>query len=128
MKTTVLDADELVTEITIPAPKPAAGRATSSSAIRNSIDFPIVSVASVLTLAGGRVKTATIVLGAVAPLPLRAREVESYLKGRTLDEATAAEAGTIAIQGARPLAQNKFKAQIVRALLGKAILAESESA
>jgi xanthine dehydrogenase YagS FAD-binding subunit len=64
----------------------------------------------------------------VAPLPLRAKEVESYLKGKILDEATAAEAGTITIQGTRPLAQNKFKAQIVRALLGKAILAEIESA
>ena len=128
MKATALDADELVTEITIPAPKAGSRQSFLKFRIRNSIDFPIVSVASVVTLAGGKVKAASIALGAVAPLPLRAKGVESYLKGKRLDEATAAEAGTIVIQGVRPLAQNKFKAQIVRALLGKAILAENESA
>jgi xanthine dehydrogenase iron-sulfur cluster and FAD-binding subunit A len=127
MKATTLDADELVTEITIPAPKAGSRQSFLKFRIRNSIDFPIVSVASVLTMAGGRVKTASIALGAVAPLPLRAREVEAYLKGKTLDGPTAAEAGAIAIKGTRPLAQNKFKVQIAGALLRKALLSENES-
>ncbi len=126
-KGTVLDADEVVTEIAIPSPKAGNRQRFLKFRIRNSIDFPIVSVASVFTMENGRVKTASVALGAVAPLPLRAKEVEAYLKGRTLDETTAAEAGAIAVQGAQPLAGNKFKVQIVRALLRKAILDGSES-
>ncbi len=127
MKGTVLDADEIVTEIAIPAPKAGNRQRFLKFRIRNSIDFPIVSLASLFTMEDGKVKAASIALGAVAPFPLRPREVEAYLKGRTLDEATSAEAGAIAVKGVRPLAKNKFKVQIVRALLRKAILAESEA-
>jgi len=121
MKATALDDDELVTEIAIPAPQAGSRQRYLKFRTRNSIDFPIVSVASVLSLKDGKVKDASIALGAVAPFPLRAKEAEAYLRDRMLDEATAAEAASIAVKGVQPLAKNKFKAQIVRALLRKAI-------
>ena len=122
MKTTTLEAGELVTEVFIPAPAPGSRQGFLKFRLRNAIDFPIVSVASVLAMKDGRLRDASIALGAVAPFPIRAKEVEAFLKGRTPDEATAAQAGDIAVQSCHILAKNRFKVQIVRALLKKAVL------
>ncbi len=93
MSTTVLDVDELVTEISVPAPAAGSRFAFHKFRIRNSIDFPIVSVASVLTFDGAEITDARIALGAVAPVPLRAVNVEEFLIGRTADEETAEHGG-----------------------------------
>jgi hypothetical protein len=89
MTTTVLAVDELVTDIFIPSPKAGTRFSFQKFRVRNSIDFPIVSVASALTFDGAKIKEARIVFGAVAPIPLRAANVEEALVGRTANEETA---------------------------------------
>jgi NADPH-dependent glutamate synthase beta subunit-like oxidoreductase len=123
MSTTVLDDDELVTEIAVPAPKAGSRFAFHKFRIRNSIDFPIVSVSSVLTFSGAVITGARVVFGAVAPVPLRAVNVEEFLVGRTADEETAELAGALATRNAFPLARNSYKTQILRGLIRKAIVA-----
>ena len=123
MKSTILDPDELVTEIQIPAPKPGSETSYSKFRIRKSIDFPIVSVATVFNMDSGKINEARIVLGAVAPVPLRVKEVEYFLKGKEIGEEVAEEASAIAVKGANPLAMNEYKVQIVKALVKRAILA-----
>jgi CO/xanthine dehydrogenase FAD-binding subunit len=79
-------------------------------------------MATALTLKGDKVTDARIVLGAVAPVPLRAREVEAFLVGKPLTEETAQVAGELAVKGVQVLAKNRFKVQIVKALVRKALL------
>jgi len=123
MKSTILDPDELVTEIQIPAPEPRSKQSFLKFRIRNSIDFPIVSVASVFSMDSGRINDAKLVLGAVAPIPLRIKEAEDFLKGKLLSEELAEAVGDVAVKGVIPLTKNKYKIQIIKALLMKAILA-----
>lgn len=125
MKSSILEADELVTEIQIPAIKPDTKSAYSKFRIRNSIDFPIVSVASVFRMNSGKVEDARIVLGAVAPVPLRMRESEDILKGKEITEKIAQEAASVAVRKANPLAKNDYKVQLTKALVKRAILARS---
>jgi NADPH-dependent glutamate synthase beta subunit-like oxidoreductase len=120
--TTVLDSDELVTELEIPLPEEASLQRYRKFRIRSSIDFAIVSVASVLSVRDDKIEKAAVVLGAVAPTPLRAADVERFLVGREPDAETAEVAGVIAARSACPLPKNAFKAQIVRAMLREAIL------
>jgi len=122
MTTTVLRPDELVTEIQIPPRPPGCKQSYLKFRIRNAIDFPIVGVATVLTLEGDKVADARIALGAVAPVPLRAREAETFLAGKVLTEETVQVAGELAVKGAQVLARNRYKVQIVKALLRKALL------
>jgi CO/xanthine dehydrogenase FAD-binding subunit len=122
MSTTALDLDELVTEIEVPAPRPGSLQSYLKFRIRNAIDFPIVGVASVFTMKNGKVASARVALGAVSSVPLRAWEVEKFLTGKALNEETAEVAGSLAVKGVMPLARNKFKIQIVKTLLRKAIL------
>ncbi len=123
MKSTTLDPDELVTEIQIPAPEPGSEQSFLKFRIRNSIDFPIVSVASVFSMNSDKVNDARMVLGAVAPVPLRVREAEDFLKGRAPCEEVAEAAGVIAVKEANPLVKNEYKVQITKALVRRAVLA-----
>jgi NADPH-dependent glutamate synthase beta subunit-like oxidoreductase len=126
--TTVLAPGELVTGISVPAQPAGCVQSYLKFRIRNAIDFPIVGLATVLTVENGRFARARMALGAVAPTPLQMREVEQFLVGRKPDEETAEVAASIAVHGMQPLAGNAFKVAIVRALVKKAILGAAGSA
>jgi CO/xanthine dehydrogenase FAD-binding subunit len=53
---------------------------------------------------------------------LAAREVEALLEGRAPSEALADEAARLAVCKAQPLARNRLKVEVVKALVRKAIL------
>jgi CO/xanthine dehydrogenase FAD-binding subunit len=78
-----------------------------------------VSLAYSFDLEGKAIKKASIVLGAVAPVPLRAKAVETFLEGKPASDKTALAAGDLAVKAVRPLAKNAFKVQIVKGLLRK---------
>ena len=121
-KTTVLEPDELIEEIEIPAQPPGSHQAYHKFRIRNAIDFPIVGVAFCAEMREGRFHDARVVLGAVAPVPLAARKVEALLEGQAPSEALAQEAASLAVGDAQPLARNRLKVEVVKALVRKAIL------
>jgi CO/xanthine dehydrogenase FAD-binding subunit len=90
--------------------------------IRDFVDFPIVGLAFRATMEDGRFHDARVVLGAVAPIPLRAHAVEALLEGRTPSTALADEAAALAVREAQPLTRNRAKIEVVKALVSKAIL------
>ena len=120
---TVLGPDELIEEILIPAVAPETRQRYLKFRIRNAIDFPIVGVAFRATMLSGKFHDARMVLGAVAPVPLRAHAVEALLEGQAPGAELADEAAALAVRDAQPLARNKAKVEIVKALVRKAILA-----
>ncbi len=115
---TVLAADEIVKEIQVPAPASAVKSAFVKFALRRSIDFPIVNCAA--AIGGG---AARICLNAVYNKPYRATKAEDAIKGQTISETTAEAAGTAAISDAKGLAYNKWKIQVAKGMVKKAIMA-----
>ena len=115
---TVLAAGEIITEIRIPAPPAGAKSAFLKFAIRKSIDFPIVNCA--VMVGGGSPR---ICLNAVAPKPYRAVKAEAAIAGKPVNEANAEAAGEAAVADARPLPASKFKVQIAKTLVKRALLA-----
>jgi NADPH-dependent glutamate synthase beta subunit-like oxidoreductase len=118
VKSTVLENDEIVTEVRIPAPAAGVKTAFVKFALRKSIDFPIVNCAAAIGP-----ETARICLNAVYNKPYRATEAEDAIKGKLIDEASAEAAGAAALAGAVALPYNRYKVQIARAMVKKAILA-----
>ncbi|MBN2240282.1 MAG: FAD binding domain-containing protein [Dehalococcoidales bacterium] len=119
----VLDKDEIITGIQVPVSKPDMRQAFIKFAQRPAIDFAVVSAGAAITVNDGKVFDARIVLGAVAPGPYRATAAEELLKGKTIDEQTAAGAGEAAVEGAEPLSNNRYKVQIAKTLVKRAVLA-----
>lgn len=122
-KTTVLDDDEIVTEVQIPTPPKSARSAFLKFALRKSIDFPIVNCAVMIASSKGKVEKARICLNAVYVTPFRATKAEEAMIGKALNEANAEAAGNAAIEGARPLKDNGYMVQIAKVLVKRTILA-----
>jgi len=118
----ILEADEMVTEIQIPQPPDEAKQTFLKFRLREAVDFPIVSVASLITIDGGVCRDAKIALGAVAPTPIRAMRAEEAIKGKAIDSATAEAASEAAVIGAIPLSMNAYKVEITKTLVKRAIL------
>ena len=121
-RSTLLDPDEVVKEIRIPKPKDGVLQSYLKFTLRIPIDFAIVSVASVITVEKGVCVNARIVLGAVAPGPVRAKAAEEMIIGQPIDEYRAAKAAEQAVAGAQPLSMNAYKVEIAKALVKRAIL------
>ncbi len=117
---TVLAADEIVTEIQIPAPAPGVKSSFIKFAIRKSIDFPIVNCAAMI--GGG---TARICLNAVYNKPYRATAAEDAIKGKAINESSADAAGAAAVSAANPMPgdRNKWKIPIAKTMVKRSILA-----
>jgi len=79
---------------------------------RGAFDFPVLGVAAAARFEGkgrdARVAEARIVLGAVASQPLVATEANTFLAGRTLDDATIETAAERAAALARPMDNTDF--------------------
>lgn len=119
----ILRPEEILTEILIP-PLPEESRSLYLKAReRRCWDFALASVALVQVMKGGEHQGTRIVLGGVAPLPYRVLKTEGALKGKRIDEALAAQAGRLAVFGARPLSQNAYKVELTQTLVRRAILA-----
>jgi xanthine dehydrogenase YagS FAD-binding subunit len=113
----VLEPGEVLTAVTLPA-MPAGWRgAYSKSRERTAGDFPIVSLALGYELRDGLMTSARLVLGGLAPTPLRSLDAEAALEGNAPTESAATAAAEAALTGASPLSHNAFKLDLARALI-----------
>lgn len=117
----VIKPNEILTEIEVP---PSHGARTANYEIREKegLDWPLVEAAVVLNMDGNTVKSARVVLGHVAPVPWPAPEAEQALRGKTISEEVADEAGKAAVSNAKPLSQNGYKVQLARIAVKRALL------
>ena len=124
----VLQAGEIVVEVIVPPPAASTQSAYLEVREKQSFDWPLVSVAAVLEIdpRSKRTHQANVVLGAVAPIPWRAREAERALAGGMLDRARAASAADAALKDARPLSHNAYKVAIARALVRRTVLSAGQ--
>ena len=69
-------------------PKPQDGTTAvyDKYRIRKSIDFAVLAVAGTYRIKDGIVEDISLVLGAVAPVPMKMTEAEDFLKGKVLTE------------------------------------------
>src|SRR3990170_1883409 len=100
---TVLQRGEMAVEIQVPSmPRHTQGVYLKHS-IRGTADLAIVGVAVIATLDGERCQNVKIVLGAVAPTPMRARNAEEVLEGKEIDDALIENAAQAAADESRPI-------------------------
>ena len=116
----VMNADEILTEITIP--KIAANLVGEyiKFSPREMMDLAYVGVAVAYNLATNDKKCdgVRIVLGAVAPTPIRAKRAEAALEGQVLTEALAEKVGQISAEESKPISDVRSSADYRRAMVG----------
>jgi len=102
---TVLKNGELLAEIQLPVPSPNTKGIYFRHAIRRSHDLAIVNVAIIIDFEPRKkiCKDIKIVLGAVAPTPMRARNAEGVLRGKKMEDGLIQESADLASTEAKPI-------------------------
>ena len=125
---TLLRPDELLLEILVPESPPHTSGIYIKHSPRGPIDLAIVNVTVLMTMEPDHkfCRDAKIVLGAVSPIPLRARMAENVLKGKNVDRALIDRAAQVASDEARPRHGSirgsfEYKKEMVKVLTGRAI-------
>jgi xanthine dehydrogenase YagS FAD-binding subunit len=112
---------EIVTDVLVPHPGEVK-MAVYEVRQKEALDWPLAAAAVVLKLDGGQVQSARAVLGHVAPVPWPSPDAEGVLKGKSVDEDIAWQAGKAALAQATPLSRNAYKVQLARVAVKRATL------
>lgn len=115
----VMNADEILTEITIPKTSPQLVGEYIKFSPRDMMDLAYIGVAVVYNLGSDKKCTGVrIVLGAVAPTPIRATNSEALLEGKVLTEELATQVGDEAARESKPISDVRSSADYRRAMVG----------
>jgi len=118
----VLENDDVITEIFVPASAVAAHSTYLKFKERESLDFALASVATAVQLGPDRaVRDVRLVLGGVAPIPWRVPAAEKFLTGKQLSADVLAEAAKVALAEAKPLEKNAYKVPLAQTLVRRAL-------
>ncbi len=118
---TVLEPEDLLVSIRLPAAWSGAEFYFEKVADRNVWDFPLVNVAAAFRMSGSTVAEARIVCGAVQCTPRRVAEAERVVRGQPRNDQVAESAAVAAVGGAEPLAFNQYKIPLMQSLVRRAV-------
>jgi len=116
-----LKPTEFVTEVLVP-PAVLVRAAQYEVRQKEAFDWPYATCAVALTMNGGTIESARVVLGHVAPIPWLSAEAAQALTGKTISAATADQAAQAAVAKAKSLGHNAQKIHLARVAVKRAIL------
>ena len=123
---TVLEANEIITEIRFPTAKMRKG-AFLKLGRRNALAISVASVAVLVEIdsGGSAFGDVRIALGAVAPTPMRAKSAENTLRGKPVSERVVERAAIVALEDVQPIsdvrASAEYRKEVVKILLQRAL-------
>jgi CO/xanthine dehydrogenase FAD-binding subunit len=123
----VIREDEILTEIFLDYPPPHSGCAYIKMGTRKTLEIGLVNVAAFLCLAepDGPIQKARIVMGAVAPVPIKATSAEQLLLGQIPEDNLFAGAGETAAQETKPIddfrGSAEYRREMVKVLTKRAL-------
>ena len=102
---TVIEPDEIAEKILLEIPPPYSGSGYIKLGKRKTLEICVVNVAAFISLESpdGPIRNARVILGAVAPVPLRARNAEKVLIGHKAGEKLFEKAGDAAAKESKPI-------------------------
>ena len=114
---TVLEPGEILTHIRVPLPAKASGASYQWISPRGKVDISAVCVGVQVRVEDDLLKDVRIVLGAVAPTPMRAKGAEALLEGAKWSEALIAEAALKASEESMPITDVRASAEYRRKMV-----------
>jgi len=116
---TMIEPDEIVKEIIVEKPRDCSGAGYIKLGVRKALEISLVNVAAFVSLddPDGAIQSARVVLGAVAPTPMRAHSAEKVLLGEKPGEALFVRAGEAAAEDSKPIDDFRAGAEYRRAMV-----------
>ena len=116
-KETILEQDEIVTEIVLPDPPQGLRSSYRKVRERQAFDFALAGVALAIQMSGSKVRAASVVLSGAAPVPWRSEAAEKALIGQELNASTMATAAEASVKGAEPMDNNAYKVPLFKGII-----------
>ncbi|MBU1652486.1 FAD binding domain-containing protein, partial [bacterium] len=125
---TVREEDEILTKIIFPVSADRTGSSCIKLANRKALEIAVVSAASLLTLdIKGKISSARIALGAVAPTPILTPKAAAFLSGKDPSDANFLKAGEIAVSECHPISDHRgsldYRREMVSVLVSRSLAA-----
>ena len=122
--TTALAPDEIVSEIRVPPPAFDIGY--HARFLRTAAEHrPLVNLAVTMKRDQDIIREVRLVVGATTTVPTRVREAETFLEGKTMTNAVAAQAADIVAAGVQPISDIRgseaFRRDMVRVVARRTI-------
>ena len=117
---TTLRPGELVTAVTLPPPPPGV-QLYRKVRDRASYAFAVVSAAAIIEIRDGKIRSARLAFGGLAPKPWRVEPAEAALLGRVPDDAASQAASALVLADARGQGTNDFKISLTRRVIRSAL-------
>jgi carbon-monoxide dehydrogenase medium subunit len=131
---TVIEPEEILCAVVLNEPPPYSGGGYVKLGVRKALEISLVNVAAFMVLDGpnGPIKESRIVLGSVAPLPMRSPSAEAVLIGERPDDALFERAGNAASKDAKPIddfrGSAEYRREMVKVLTRRALKLAYEEA
>ena len=116
-----LKEGEIITQIIVP--KSGAKSFYIKQGEKESFDWPVAECAVAMEMDGQATKNVSIVLGAAAPTPYRAKYAQDALTGKPINADTARAAAEASMSGATPMRNNGYKVPLFKTIVTRTILA-----
>jgi carbon-monoxide dehydrogenase medium subunit len=124
---TDLQPGELLVEVMVPRPPAARKMIYLRHSLRRSMDISLVNMAVCFDDDQNVTQNVRVVLGAVAPTPIRARKTEHLLEGKTLDQELINQAAELAAGECQPITDVRstadYRREIVKVLVRRSFRA-----
>ncbi len=114
---TKIQSGEILTAIHVPVPAEGSGASYQHISGRGKVDISAVCVGVQLNMKGDICDQVRIVLGAVAPTPIRAGNAEKIIKGKSITEALLQDAGQEASKECQPITDMRATAEYRRSMV-----------
>lgn len=112
---------ELILEVSVPDGRHSRRARYLKVRDRSSYEFALVSAAAALEVEGGIIRSARVAAGGVGTKPWRMRACEAALIGRPLTRASFEQAAQLSLEGAKPLAHNHYKLNLMPRTIVRAL-------
>lgn len=131
VRKTVMEPDELLTEIRFPALQSNQRGLFVKLGLRRAQAISVVHTTLILDFSGDRVTSARITQGSVAPTIINSPAAEEYLIGKSLTDTEISEAATLAMQSAAPIddlrGSAEYRREMVRVMVQRGLIALREN-
>ncbi len=114
-----LPADAVITAVSLPDVSPETRSVYVKAMARASWGFALAGVAIVLV--GNPITDARVALSGVAPIPVRAGNVEAAIRGHALSKLDGNALADTLVEDAKPLSHNGYKVELLRGVFVEAL-------
>jgi len=118
VRKTVMEADEIVTDIFFDAPGPFVHSYFIKTALRKAQAISVINISVLVELENGITKDAKITLGATAPTIIHAERAEEFIIGKALTDEVIAETASLTAQAASPISDLRGSADYRSYMVG----------